>query len=124
MRDLVTKTSFHIRKGLDEILYFMLPSQWIPLYNSVSFTHMPYRDCQRNREWQNKVYIYSTLLKLIFKWHAIFTQILNRIFLGTAIVLLGGVAVAGLTGVPIVAREFWNNKFAAMSPNLLDFIFK
>lgn len=31
-----------------------MPNFWVPLYNSVSFTHMPYKKCVENRKWQDE----------------------------------------------------------------------
>ncbi|KAM3963521.1 LOW QUALITY PROTEIN: kynurenine 3-monooxygenase cn [Aphomia sociella] len=58
MRDLVTRPSYRIRKALDDLIFWLLPDFWVPLYNSVTFTTMPYNVCTRNREWQNKVLLY------------------------------------------------------------------
>ncbi|KAK9884504.1 hypothetical protein WA026_007345 [Henosepilachna vigintioctopunctata] len=55
MRDLVTRPTFHARKIIDDFLYKLLPTIWLPLYNSVSFTNTRYSVCMRNRQWQNKV---------------------------------------------------------------------
>ncbi|KXJ77718.1 kynurenine 3-monooxygenase [Aedes albopictus] len=55
MRDLVTKRSYLFRKKLDELLYWLLPNTWVPLYNSVSFSHMRYSKCIANRKWQDKI---------------------------------------------------------------------
>lgn len=55
MRDLVNRKSYRLRKSLDDILFWLMPTVWVPLYNSVSFTHMPYKKCIENREWQDKV---------------------------------------------------------------------
>ncbi|XP_020287974.1 kynurenine 3-monooxygenase isoform X2 [Pseudomyrmex gracilis] len=55
MRDLVTRKSFRLRKSLDNVLYTLLPNYWIPLYSSVQFTRMRFRDCIANKEWQDKV---------------------------------------------------------------------
>ena len=30
-----------------------MPNTWVPLYNSVTFTHMPYKQCIENRAWQD-----------------------------------------------------------------------
>ncbi|KAF5299217.1 hypothetical protein FQA39_LY02390 [Lamprigera yunnana] len=57
MRDLVTKPSYRIRKFVDDLLHYMLPDVWIPLYNSISFSQMSYRKCVSNRHWQDKVII-------------------------------------------------------------------
>lgn len=32
-----------------------MPNYWVPLYNSVSFSRMPYKKCIENRKWQDKV---------------------------------------------------------------------
>lgn len=55
MRDLVNRKSYRLRKSLDDFLFWLMPSVWVPLYNSVSFTHMPYKKCIENRKWQDKV---------------------------------------------------------------------
>ena len=54
MRDLVNKKSYIFRKYLDDFLALLLPKKWVPLYNSVTFTHMPYKKCIENRAWQDK----------------------------------------------------------------------
>ncbi|XP_055531129.1 kynurenine 3-monooxygenase [Wyeomyia smithii] len=55
MRDLVTKRSYLFRKKLDELLFWLMPNTWVPLYNSVSFSHMRYSRCIANRKWQDKI---------------------------------------------------------------------
>lgn len=55
MRDLVTKRTFFLRKKIDEILHSLMPDIWLPLYNSVSFSNMPYTKCIENRKWQDNV---------------------------------------------------------------------
>ncbi|XP_055620642.1 kynurenine 3-monooxygenase isoform X2 [Toxorhynchites rutilus septentrionalis] len=55
MRDLVTKRTYLFRKKLDEILFWLLPNTWLPLYNSVSFSHMRYSKCIANRKWQDQI---------------------------------------------------------------------
>lgn len=46
--------AYLIRKSLDDFLFWLLPSFWVPLYNSVSFTHMSYKKCIENRAWQDR----------------------------------------------------------------------
>ncbi|XP_048479642.1 kynurenine 3-monooxygenase [Plutella xylostella] len=58
MRDLVTRPSYLVRKAVDDFLFWLLPGVWVPLYNSVTFTTMPYSHCVKNREWQNTVLLY------------------------------------------------------------------
>ncbi|KAH0944657.1 hypothetical protein HN011_000586 [Eciton burchellii] len=55
MKCLVTKRSFLFRKFLDNTLHRFMPNSWIPLYYSVQFTRMRFRDCLINKEWQDKV---------------------------------------------------------------------
>ncbi|XP_011332471.2 kynurenine 3-monooxygenase isoform X2 [Ooceraea biroi] len=57
MKYLVVKRTFLLRKLLDNILYRFMPNIWIPLYNSVQFTRMSFRDCLTNKEWQDKIII-------------------------------------------------------------------
>ncbi|XP_050464153.1 kynurenine 3-monooxygenase [Cataglyphis hispanica] len=55
MRDLVTRKSFLLRKFVDKVLYTFSPNSWIPLYSSVHFTRMSFRDCIAHKKWQDKV---------------------------------------------------------------------
>nr|CAD7423962.1 unnamed protein product [Timema monikensis] len=55
MRDLVNKRSFLLRKKLDEILFWLFPRQWVPLYTSVTFSNMSYTQCLSNKQWQGKI---------------------------------------------------------------------
>ena len=55
MRYLCTTKKFLMRKKLDEFLYWLMPKVWVPLYNSVSFSHMEYNNCIKNRKWQDNV---------------------------------------------------------------------
>ncbi|RZC37274.1 kynurenine 3-monooxygenase, partial [Asbolus verrucosus] len=54
MRDLITRRPYYIRKFVDELLFGIFPRGWIPLYNSVTFTDIPYEKCTENRKWQDK----------------------------------------------------------------------
>ncbi|XP_066248360.1 kynurenine 3-monooxygenase [Euwallacea similis] len=64
MRDLVTKPSYQARKVIDTYLAKIWPKFWVPLYNSVSFSHMGYRQCVENRKWQNKMLIVGLSLAI------------------------------------------------------------
>ncbi|KAK9302957.1 hypothetical protein QLX08_005220 [Tetragonisca angustula] len=55
MRDLVTRKSFLLRKSLDTFLHRRIPNTWIPLYSTIHFSRMKFRDCIANKEWQDKV---------------------------------------------------------------------
>ncbi|KZC09826.1 Kynurenine 3-monooxygenase [Dufourea novaeangliae] len=54
MRDLVNRKSFRFRRSLDTFLYRQIPNTWIPLYSTVHFSRMKFRDCIANKEWQDK----------------------------------------------------------------------
>ncbi|XP_066580914.1 kynurenine 3-monooxygenase [Prorops nasuta] len=54
MRDLVTRRSFLVRKNLDTFLNKFFPKSWIPLYATVHFSRMNFRQCISNKEWQDK----------------------------------------------------------------------
>ncbi|XP_060658593.1 kynurenine 3-monooxygenase [Drosophila nasuta] len=60
MRDLTKRLSFRCRKWLDTTLFRLFPRQWVPLYNSVSFSSMPYSQCIANRQWQDRL-LHKTL---------------------------------------------------------------
>lgn len=55
MRNLVTKPTYRMRRILDNVLFRLFPDKWIPLYNSISFSHIDYLKCLENRKWQNNV---------------------------------------------------------------------
>nr|ABM68367.1 kynurenine 3-monooxygenase [Bombyx mori] len=55
MRDLVTRPSYLLRKAIDDVIFWLVPKVWIPLYNSVTFSTIPYTQCIKNRQWQDKV---------------------------------------------------------------------
>ncbi|XP_076175190.1 kynurenine 3-monooxygenase cn isoform X2 [Ptiloglossa arizonensis] len=55
MRDLVVRKSYLLRKHLDTFLHQRIPNTWIPLYSTVHFSRMKFRDCIANKEWQDKV---------------------------------------------------------------------
>lgn len=57
MRDLVNKRSFLLRKALDSFLYSKIADKWIPLYNTVSFSRIPYKQCIMNKKKQDKILI-------------------------------------------------------------------
>ena len=51
MRDLVNKKSFLVRKQLDNLLYWLFPSRWVPLYPSVTFSRMRYSKAAQHRNF-------------------------------------------------------------------------
>ena len=51
MRDLVNKKSFLVRKQLDNLLYWLFPSRWVPLYTSVTFSRMRYSKAAQHRNF-------------------------------------------------------------------------
>lgn len=62
MRDLVNKASYHARKKVDDFLFWLFPTTWIPLYNSVTFSQMRYQKCIENRKWQDHIFKNTFLL--------------------------------------------------------------
>lgn len=48
-------SAYLMRKAFDDFLFWLMPNFWLPLYNSVSFTHMPYKQCIENRAWQDRI---------------------------------------------------------------------
>jgi kynurenine 3-monooxygenase len=40
---------------VDNLLFWLLPNTWLPLYLSVAFTDKGYRQCMDNKFWQDKV---------------------------------------------------------------------
>ncbi|KAJ9596074.1 hypothetical protein L9F63_012742, partial [Diploptera punctata] len=55
MRDLVNRRSFLVRKKIDNMLFWLFPNVWVPLYQSVTFTHTGYKNCLDNKRWQDGV---------------------------------------------------------------------
>ncbi|CAH0406619.1 unnamed protein product [Chilo suppressalis] len=72
MRDLVTRPSYRIRKAFDDLIFWAFPNFWVPLYNSVTFTTMPYSKCVENRRWQNKVLFSVIVAFMIFTMFGLF----------------------------------------------------
>ncbi|XP_047527577.1 kynurenine 3-monooxygenase [Vanessa atalanta] len=66
MRDLVTRPSYRLRKAVDDFLFWLLPDFWVPLYNSVTFTTMPYSQCVKNRQWQNQILVIAIMSIVLF----------------------------------------------------------
>ncbi|XP_017077486.1 kynurenine 3-monooxygenase [Drosophila eugracilis] len=76
MRDLTKRWSFRFRKWLDTLLFRLFPG-WIPLYNSVSFSSMPYSQCIANRKWQDQLLkrVYGvTLFSLLMGGSAVYAK--------------------------------------------------
>lgn len=55
MRQSVNSRIFLVRKKLDNLLYWLFPRTWVPLYTMVSFSRTRYHECIKRREWQDKV---------------------------------------------------------------------
>lgn len=81
MRDLVNTWSFRMRKHLDNLLYRMFPTKWIPLYTMVTFSRIPINECMERRKSQDKI-LKNCLISI------------------GSVALVGGLATTGL----IVAR--------------------
>ena len=59
MRDLVNQWSFLMRKRFDNVMHWLFPNWWVPLYTSVTFSRMRYHLCIENKKWQDRVYIFA-----------------------------------------------------------------
>lgn len=57
MRDLCDRKSFKIRQSLDNLLFKLFPTTWIPLYTSVTYTSIDYDICLESKRWQDHVSI-------------------------------------------------------------------
>lgn len=55
MRDLVNTWSFRMRKHLDNLLYRVFPTKWIPLYTMVTFSRIPINECMERRKSQDRI---------------------------------------------------------------------
>ncbi|KAF4523013.1 hypothetical protein B566_EDAN007443 [Ephemera danica] len=77
MRDLVNHRSFILRKKLDTFLHWLAPNFWIPLYTSVTFSHMRYSDCIKNRKWQDKVISRTLIATGVFMFAGLTMSYLN-----------------------------------------------
>ncbi|KAL4714148.1 hypothetical protein ACJJTC_008502 [Scirpophaga incertulas] len=72
MRDLVTRPSYRIRKAFDDLIFWAVSDFWVPLYNSVTFTLMPYSKCVENRRWQDKILYTCIVAGVVFTFLAFF----------------------------------------------------
>lgn len=55
MRKSVNSRLFLLRKKLDNLLFWLFPRTWVPLYTMVSFSRTRYHECIKRREWQDRV---------------------------------------------------------------------
>lgn len=79
MRDLTKRLSFRLRKFVDTVLFRFFPA-WIPLYNSVSFSSMPYSECIANRKWQDQFLVRvsaASILAMVVTGGALYAQRLS-----------------------------------------------
>jgi kynurenine 3-monooxygenase len=56
MRHLVNSPSFLLRQKVDHFLNLLLPRYWIPLYHMVTFSRIPYSECMRKKQQQDRIY--------------------------------------------------------------------
>lgn len=77
MRSLVNKKSFLWRKWFDNCMYKIFPNIWIPLYTMVTFSRIPYRQCIRDKRWQDEM-IDRFIKLIIFFIGIIFLVILAK----------------------------------------------
>ncbi|XP_015794454.1 kynurenine 3-monooxygenase isoform X2 [Tetranychus urticae] len=62
MRDLVNSRLFLLRKRFDNILNFLMPNYWAPLYSMVTFSRTPYSQCIAAKQRQDKVITFTTAI--------------------------------------------------------------
>ncbi len=55
MRDSVASPMFRLRKKLDNTLHRWMPNTFVPLYNMVSFSNIPYAEARARAEGQNRL---------------------------------------------------------------------
>ncbi|CAH1790724.1 unnamed protein product [Owenia fusiformis] len=73
MRESVNSKMFLLRKHVDNMLNWLMPNTWVPLYTTVSFTRIRYHQCISNRQWQDKV-LKNTL------WGSVYAAIIGGAF--------------------------------------------
>lgn len=110
MRDLVTRKTYRLRKIIDDFLFWLLPNRWVPLYNSVSFTHMPYKQCIANRKWQDKVCNYKHLKAYLLTIYAISSTRRNSIYFNFILQILAR-SLVGLSIAVTVSTAFAAYKY-------------
>ena len=93
MRSHVTSRFFIFRKYLDNILHFLFPRTFIPLYTMVAFTRMPYHKAIERQKWQQNVISRGTRV------------------LGIAIIGVVGYCVYRLSGLSLPAVELSIGRF-------------
>lgn len=79
MRDLVNHRSYLARKKLDDLLYQILPKYWIPLYQSVTFTNLPYHHCLENKAWQDSVLWHLTASCVVILFSCLVYALINHL---------------------------------------------
>lgn len=90
MRSLVRSNLFIFRKYVDNILHFLFPARFIPLYTMVAFTRMPYSKVVAKNKFQRKIVNAGMLglgvgglcglLFLLYRWSGIHAPLRYRIF--------------------------------------------
>ncbi|CAG7721512.1 unnamed protein product [Allacma fusca] len=55
MRHLVNQRGYYLRRLVDQVLNKVFGNGWVPLYNSVTFTRIPYSQCIQKRKWQDEI---------------------------------------------------------------------
>lgn len=89
MRDHVNNVHFLIRKYIDNLIHFVFPSYYIPLYSMVAFTRIPYHQVVvRNRRQRKivdwglfaiKLGVVGCMLVGLYRWSGIHTPLRYRI---------------------------------------------
>lgn len=118
MRDLVTRFTFRARKSLDDFLFWMLPSTWVPLYNAVSFSTAPYKQCQEHRQWQDKVGFVCFFKLFVFTMGCVSLQTLNQILIAIIFLVVVAFLISLQSGIKAVAsswRQSWDYSWRCLT---------
>jgi len=55
MRDHVNSRLFVVRKYFDNLLHWLMPARWIPLYTMTTFTRIPYHEVVNRSKRQDQI---------------------------------------------------------------------
>lgn len=73
MRDKTAHTSFKLKKKLDQTLSKLLPGMYLPLYDMVSFSTIPYAAARARAQAQDRALVFCAGLGIMLLAAAIFT---------------------------------------------------
>ncbi|RWS10849.1 kynurenine 3-monooxygenase-like protein [Dinothrombium tinctorium] len=77
MRELVNNPRFLLRKKFDSYMHSLFGRKWIPFYSMVTFTRIPYYECVRRKNFQDKLIALTQYLAMTSSLLAIFITIVK-----------------------------------------------